>query len=696
LLWLLSICLPLQALAAPGFTLEQIRNFPFPEALVAAERGSRVAWVENDRGRRNVWVASGPQFTPRQLTPYAEDDGQEITSLAISPDGNSVVYVRGGEHGANWDGGLPANPTSNPAGTKVEIWYVPFAGGVPARIAEGDWPVIAPDGRRIAFIKDGAAWVASISAEPDPKRLFTIRGTTQSPTWSPDGDRLAFVSSRGSHSLVGIYTDERTPIQWLAPSFSRDVSPRWSADGKSVAYVRLPGRGGPPRPMLDFPPQPWAIWVADAASGAGREVWRSGPTLRDSYDGGPFEWAADDRIVFRSYHDGWQHLYSVSRSGGAPVALTPGEYMVEEVFLSTDRKLLFFSANHGDGAQDKDRRHLFRVGTAGGAVRQLTSGDGLEWSPVVTGDGHLVFTGSTAQRPPLVSVQPLNGGRARTLKPESIPADHPAAQLVSPKSVSFTADDGTIAYGQLFEPKGGGKHPAVVYVHGGPRRQMLLGWHPMEYYSNDYAVNQYLVSRGYAVLSVNYRLGVGYGHAFQLPPRAGRRGGSEYKDIQAAGRFLQSLPNVDADRIGIYGGSYGGYLTAMALANDSDLFKVGVDIHGVHNWVTHLNFEEMLARSRFDLPTDADQAVEAAWRASPVSTIAGWRSPVLLIHGDDDRNVAVSETVDLVQRLQQQEGVEFETLNLPDETHGILRYSNVLKMNAATVEFLERYLRPRR
>src|SRR5262249_39766890 len=159
------------------------------------------------------------------------------------------------------------------------------------------------------------------------------------------------------------------------------------------------------------------------------------------------------------------------------------------------------------------------------------------------------------------------------------------ASLVTPEQVIIGANDGVDVHCQLFKASGGdAKRPALVYVHGGPPRQMLLGWHYRSYYANDYAVNQYLANRGFNVLSVNYRLGIGYGYAFHHPEKAGERGALEYLDVQAAGMYLQGRADVDAKRIGIFGGSYGGYLTALALGRNSDIFAAGVDIHGVHNW----------------------------------------------------------------------------------------------------------------
>jgi len=221
---------------------------------------------------------------------------------------------------------------------------------------------------------------------------------------------------------------------------------------------------------------------------------------------------------------------------------------------------------------------------------------------------------------------------------------------------------------------------------------MLLGWHYSDYYANAYAVNQYLASRGFVVLSVNYRLGIGYGYEFHQPPHAGARGAAEYQDVRAAAQYLQRLPQVDSARIGIYGGSYGGFLTALALARDSDLFAAGVHIHGVHDWTAE-RARGLLSRDRYEQAPDAALALDVAWESSPVSSMATWRSPVLVIHGDDDRNVRFNQSTDLVRRLAA-EGVPYEGLVIVGDTHHMLRHANALRVDRAIVEFLERQLRP--
>ena len=683
-----------QQAAAQSFTVEQIKGYPFPNELTAAATSSRIAWAFNERGARNVWVAEGPEFKARKLTNYNTDDGQELTSLSLSDDGKFVVYVRGGDHGSNFESSVGVNPALGPSQMKVQVWSAPFAGGEPKLLGEGDEPVISPKSDRVVFGKERGIWSAPLDGSTPAKRLFYARGESDSPEWSPDGTKLAFVSNRGDHSFIGIYTNDSTPIIYLTPTTSRDSSPRWSPDGKRIAFVRRPGTGGAPEPILEQRPQAWSIWTADATSGEGKELWKSPFTLRGSppntHGTTNLHWAAAGRIVFLSYLDGQPHLYSISEDGGEPMLLTPGNFMAEYISISSDRRYMLFAGNAGSDADDIDRRHIVKVPVDRAEPVVLTQGNGVEWTPFVTGDGkYIAYISATAQRPPLPAVMPANGGgKPITLAEDRVPSDFPTAQLVVPKKVVYKAPDGLDIHGQLFEANGGAaKKPAIIYVHGGPPRQMLLGWHYSDYYTNAYSLNQYLASRGYVVLSVNYRLGIGYGHDFHRPPNAGAQGASEYQDVKAGAEYLQRLPQVDPKRVGIYGGSYGGFLTALALARDSNLFAAGVDIHGVHNWTAER--AAPLLENRYEKPPDVQRALDVAWQSSPVSSIETWKSPVLLIHGDDDRNVRFSQTTDLVRRLEKA-GVQYEELIVPDDTHHFMRHANLVRVDAAVAAFFDR------
>jgi dipeptidyl aminopeptidase/acylaminoacyl peptidase len=677
--------------AQPAFSMAQILGYPFPATLVGDPQGHAVAYVLDERGVRTLWFAQAPEFSSKQLYESSGDDGQELSDVAISGDDARVVYVRGGDHDANWPGALQPGPDSSPVQPQMQVWSVATNGGVPILLGNGDAPVISPDGSRVAFTSGGAVMIAPIDGSRAAQRLFFDRGADSDPRWSPDGSALAFVSTRTDHSFIGIYRSEATPIEYLAPTTSQDFMPRWSPDGAHVAFMRLHGDGGPPQNPLLWNPIPWEIWVGGVRTGDARRVWSSPQTTRGSIPqsgGGPLlEWSAGNRLVFLSEQDNWPHLYAVSAYGGRARLLTPGAFMVEDTSLTPDRSAVIYSANSGSTSGDDDRRHLFRVDIAAGRVSEITSGASSEWGPVALAEG-VAFDRATAQQPPLVSL--LSRGERRALDGDQLPGDFPSSQLVTPREVSFRAADGWLIHGALFLPRSAGRHPGIVFVHGGPPRQMLLTWHYMDYYSNAYAANQYLASRGFIVLAVNYRLGIGYGHDYNFPPRWGPTGASEYQDVVAGARFLQRDSHVDPGRIGIWGGSYGGYLTALALARNSDIFKVGVDFHGVHDWSADIADGLSAQRKRYE-QYDTRAIMRLAWRSSPDSSIATWRSPVLLIQGDDDRNVHFDQMVDLVERLRNTR-VHYEQLVIPNEIHGFLRYASWLRADEATAAYFEEHL----
>lgn len=692
---LLLLLLPFQLLAQ-SIPFSSFKNYPFPTELCAAAKGSKIAWAMDEQGVRNVYVAEGPAFTAKKITGFTRNDGQELTSLSISADSKWVLFVRGGDHGSNYDGGLPINAAHETNPFKVQVGSVPFAGGETRFLSEGDAPELSPDSKTVAFIKTGQVWTVPVDGSAQAKNIFTTRGTAGSLEWSPDGNSLLFVANRTDHSIIGIYTNSAIPIKWLAASFYRDNSPHWSPDGSQVVFVRRPGLGGTPDSLLAKKHQPWSIYTADINSDKTTLLWKAPTTLRGSvpttHGGTNLHWAANNRIVFLSYQDGWPHLYSIAASGGKELLLTPGKFMCEHITLSANKKHLLFSANTGSDPLDIERRHAAIVSVDAPDMQNITHGTGLEWMPVLTGDGNFAaFISATAQQSPLPAIVRLDGGSVQLLAKELVSADFPKDKMVIPKQVIFTSADGVTVHAQLFMPPGGsGKKPAIVYVHGGPPRQMLLGWNYSDYYSNAYASNQYLASQGFVVLSVNYRLGIGYGYEFHQAKNGGASGAAEYKDIQAAGAWLQKQSFVDPARIGIYGGSYGGYLTAMALSRDSKMFAAGVDIHGVHDWGTQAALTA--AGEKYEKAPDYTLALETAWKSSPVSSMKTWRSPVLIIHADDDRNVRFNQSVDLINRLENQ-NIPYETLMIVDDTHHWMNWDNAVKVYGAVAEYFIKKLK---
>jgi dipeptidyl aminopeptidase/acylaminoacyl peptidase len=724
------------ASAQKSFTIEQILSYSLPSALTSAKKADRIAWCEVEKGLRNIYTAVAPDFKPVRLTDFMQDDGKELTELRISDDGSVIIFVRG--QGPNRDGWI-ANPASEPGGGHQEIWAVGTRKGKPVKLAEASGPILSPNGKWVLFVRDGQIHEAAVGASAKPvaaqgdEPLIKAWGRNGDPKWSPDSKKVAFISNRTDHSLVVIYDHEKRQLTYLAPSVDRDTTPTWSPDGKKIAFMRRPGAsfaqttalaqqqaqqsqqgrgvgvgraGGPPQnPQAGRGGQPQAaqagqrapdpiyqraafpggytlsIWVADVASGEAHEIWhpsQQDPTFAPT---NRIDWAGNS-LVFLLERNNWRHYFSLPASGGenlVPTDLTPGEGEVpgadeaETLGFSSDGAFLYYGTN----VNDIDHRHIWKTPTRGGTPIQLTKGDEIETYPAALASGNKVACFyADAKQPKSVAIVPADGGKP-TIVSRKLPADFPLDAQVVPEPVILTAEDGLQTHAQVFVPKDikpGERRPALVFTHGGPGRQMLLGYHYSFFYHMAYAINQYFANKGYVVISVNYRSGIGYGATFRSAPNSGQRGSAEYQDLVAAGRYLQSRPDVDSKRIGLYGLSYGGLMTAMGLSRNSDMFAAGVDIAGVHLWGNSLDPENV------------------AFKASSISTIDKWTSPVLLVQGDDDRNVQFSQSVGLVQLLRAR-NVHFELIVYPDEVHDFLVFQRWLKTFNAADDFFNRFLK---
>jgi dipeptidyl aminopeptidase/acylaminoacyl peptidase len=690
-LWLL--CLIPFSLSAQSFTLDQALSAPFSSQLSAAPSGSAFAWATNLQGRRNLWVTTrntdGKTFTSRQLTNYSEDDGIEIGDITWTSDAESIVYVRGG------DFEFPEMPAPNPdllsGGVDQEIWFISTHGGEPRKLTTGSAPAVSPLGDQVAYLLKGQIWEIPLKdSNAKPVQVLHTRGSASSLLWSPDGKALAFVSDRGDHSFIGLYSPATKSLRYLDPGTDHDGSPAWSRDGKSIAFIRVPFSKhdvffGPKRTGL-----PWSIRVVDIESGKGHEIWRAnesrGSVLHETQGQSQLHWTSAGAIIFPWEADGWLHLYSVGPSREDAKLLTPGEFEVDNVTASGDGKNIVYSSNQND----IDRRHIWKLDTMSGRASELTRGEGIETAPILSGDEETIAVLRSDARVPIRPAFIEANGDLRDFAPQAEPATFPAASFVVPQQVIFSSADGMRIHGQLFLPKNAGdghSHPAIIFFHGGSRRQMLLGWHYMEYYSNAYGMNQYLANLGYIVVSANYRSGIGYGEEFREALNYGATGASEFNDVLGAGLYLRGRSDVDAAHIGIWGGSYGGYLTALALARASDMFAAGVDLHGVHDW----NLELGNWLPAYD-PSADPQAARTAWLSSPLASVDTWRSPVLLIQGDDDRNVQFSQTVQLAEALRKQK-VTVEELVFPDEIHDFLLHRDWLAAYSAASEFFAKHLK---
>lgn len=728
-------------------TIEQFLSPASPLELTSAKKADRVAWMAYDRGMRNVYTAAAPDFKPVRLTSFLKDDGTDLTDVSLSDDGSIAVFVRGSAPNRV---GWVANPSHDPNGAERAIWAVRTTGGTPWRVAVGAAPEVSPDGRYVLYVKEGQIYRGRVSPAAAPAMMDTgavpfikAWGGQSSPRWSPDGSKIAFVSERQNHSFIGIYDVKTRVVNFVAPSVDCDAAPVWSPDSKQIAFIRRPGTpfgqqtqqgqggiGNPPGPAAaggrggfggcggfggrgggggrGGAPEDSAqgnrrnvpglyrsafrggytvsFMVADVAPCAkpqtsgceAHEVWHNAPNDRTFTAINRLLWA-DGQLLFplSPASDEYDRYYAVSLAGNttAPVMLTTTNGLIEDATsaaLSPDGKTLYYCTN----ANDIERRHIWAVPTSGGTPKQVSTGDGIETYPQPLSSGkRLAVLYFDARTPASVGVVPAEGGKAKVVFP-TLGKDFPVAEHVQPEIVLVKSPDSLEIHNQLFLPKDlrpGEKRPAVIFVHGGPVRQMLPGYHYMQFYHWAYAINQWLASQGYVVLSVNYRSGIGYGRSFRQAANTNARGNSEYQDVLAAGKYLQSRADVDPSRVGIWGLSYGGLLTSQALARNSDIFVAGADLAGVHLYGNVLD------------------SAALSYQSSAISQIDKWKSPVFLVHGDDDRNVDFAQTVGLVQLLRAR-NIHYELVVIPDDLHESMVHARWIDTFNRMGDFLQRFV----
>lgn len=670
--------------AAGALTIDTLVEIRHPSRAAWSPDGRRVAYVWDRGGVQDVYQVDAAGGEPRALTRHAAGS---VDGLFWSADGRSVFFERGGDL---WR--LAADGGEEPA----PVWTTPEA--------ESD---VTPshDGARLAFVRGGEVWVRSL-ADGHETRLTQTPEAESGPVWSADDDRLAFtlVSSRTEDEFpdyvgfkigfrrqtdfqihVGAIAVAGGPSTPIAKGDGSETAPRW-LDGRRLCIQRE---------TADLKSR--EVVVVDVVSGEARVLHRDDDAKFWSLtylDAEPVTSPDGRYVAFVSDRDGWDHLYLAPAVGGPVTQLTRGRFDVSRPAWSPDGRRLAFDSNEGE---NPGARHLV-VAEIGGApakarLTRVTNGRGTSvgaaWSP----DGaRLLYQKTDPWNPADLYVSEARAGATPRRLTDSLPASVDRARLVEPQLVRYPSRDGQSVPAYLFVPRGLDKnktHPAIVWVHGDGINQNYDGWHIQRNYAVYYSFHQYLVQRGYVVLAVDYRGSIGYGRDW----RQGHfrdLGGRDYEDLAAGVDYLGGLGVVDAQRVGIWGLSYGGFMALQALTVTPELFRCAVDVAGVDDWRDWYHDPDgPWIRGRMGTPEENPELYD---RLSPIHGVGKIVRPLLVLHGTADVNVPFVESVRLVDALLKA-GRDVEFAMYPGEFHYFQR-SHVVRDAWRRVErFFDGHLR---
>jgi dipeptidyl aminopeptidase/acylaminoacyl peptidase len=537
--------------------------------------------------------------------------------------------------------------------------------------ADGDDLAWTADGGRLAFYRDGVPTVVDLEAGTDSRLDVPERGPflgeAEMLAWGPDDRRLAFRFVEFDTKQVGVVDTEADEVVWRSrdPAYAT-ATPQWLADGRLL--VDRAGEEGTVREVV-------AIHVTDGTEQVlYREVDRDAGTVSR---GAPVVSPDGERIALAAPADGWEHVHVVDVDTGEQTRLTDGA--VEDKGLASSRPRwrsdseLVFASNR----DDPGRRGLYAV-TLGGETRELVAptGNAVQPRPSPDADRLAYVYADRDASPELRLLEHDTEETARVTR--SGVADWPV-DPVHPRRVSFESVGGLDIEGYLLDPRESGgvdadeDLPAVVWVHGGPMRQMRDGWHPSRSYGLAYAVQQYLAHEGYVGLLVNYRGGIGYGTAFRRA-LAGHRGDHEMADIVAGADYLRDLEYVDEDAVGMWGISYGGYAALQLLGTDPGAFDVAVNIAGLadlelyRDWAEETKYPSTASSMAVRLGGEPWEATERWAEASPVTHFENYENPLYSFHGTGDSYVNF-EQLDLAVEELLAADADHEWEYYPEENH---------------------------
>jgi dipeptidyl aminopeptidase/acylaminoacyl peptidase len=663
-----------------GLTIEQLIDIKHPSKPVWSPDGRHVAFIWDRAGVSNLYISNLDGKTqPAALTKFSED---AISDSFWSHDSQTLYFVR-----------------------KGDLWRVSVSGGEPQQVwntAQHETDIApSPDNTHVAFVRSegkpdakepqGTDLVVRSLADGTESKVAHDDVNIENPVWSPDGSQLAYV---GGSKII-----------------HHDQSPGYSGDKLIYAVLEyvpgqlyaVPSTGGKPTAVgasgeyngvlwidnnhLTFDRQSnhfkaRTIYVTDVIDGSVRAAhidqedkfwslpdWEANAKPQPSPDG---KW-----IAFLTDLDGWDHLYVMPAAGGDVVQITRGRFEAWRPMWSHDSTRIAFDANEPDHPGDR-RIGIANLGTdpAKASVTYITVGRGTNvephWSP---DDRRLVYQHSDTRNSADLFVIDAKAGAQPVRLSDSMPSSIDRSQFVEPEFVHYPGPDGQQVPGWLFVPKNldrTKKHPAIVWIHGDGINQNYDGWHVQRNYAVYYSFHQYLLQQGYVVFAPDYRGSIGYGRDWRNGVYMDV-GGNDAKDAWMAANYLKTLAYVDTSRMGVWGLSYGGFFTLIAMTDQPTLFRAGADVAGVVDYVMYYNdpYHGDWTESRIGTPAENPKVYA---NASPISHIERLARPLLVLHGTADVNVPFLESVRLMdEALKKHKSDLVSFMIYPGEFHYFTR-----------------------
>jgi len=398
--------------------------------------------------------------------------------------------------------------------------------------------------------------------------------------------------------------------------------------------------------------------------------------------GAGISWLPDNkRFLFLSEKSGYQHVHALDMSASTPVGkpLTEGSWEVTDARLSNDRRTLFLTTNEVHPGE----RHFYTMSADGGPRTRITTTTGSNEVTVSPDEQSIAIVHSYSTKPPELQVMPLLPGSAATDLTVTPSDEWRAFKWIDPKVITYKARDGAPVYARLFTPEMMGakrdpKKPAVIFVHGAGYLQNAHKY--WSTYYREFMFHNLLASRGYVVLDPDYRASSGYGRDWRTGIYR-HMGGKDLEDVVDGANFLVATEKVDPKRIGVYGGSYGGFITLMAMFTTPDVFAAGAALRPVTDW-SHYNHG--YTSNILNVPQNDPEAYR---KSSPIFFAEGLKGRLLILHGMVDTNVFFQDSVRLVQRLIELRKENWEIAPYPVENHGFTEetswadeYKRILKL----------------